>query len=99
MPILRLHLGERYGSTNCNSLLFGRLGPEHRVGARWPLQYQNRTIRTRGAAVCRQPKRWPIWTAIDRRTDRSPTNASLDQTGQGTGTGAVRKDPGARQAA
>jgi hypothetical protein len=91
--------GEHYGSTNCNSLLFGRLGPDHRVGARRPLQCQNRPVRTRGATIRREAERRTVCLAIDRRADRSPTNAELGQTGRATGTGEFCCDLGARQAA
>ena len=56
-------------------------------------------FRTRSATIRRDAERRAVCPAVNRRADRSPTNASLYQTGQGTGTGAIRSDPGARQAA
>jgi hypothetical protein len=63
------------------------------------LQCQNSAIRTRGAAIRGQAGRRTICSAINRRTDRSPANSKLGQTGRGTGTGEVCGDLGTRQAA
>src|ERR1700722_5480781 len=46
-----------YGSTNCSSLLYGRLRPGHLGGARRPLQCQNRAVRTRSATIRRAERR------------------------------------------
>ena len=51
------------------------------VGARRPLQYPNRPIRTRGAAIRRQAGRRTVCAAINPRAARPPTNASLHQAG------------------